>query len=79
MDTSYRTDDRFYGARVFRGLKVSLAGVALAGAMLAGGPFARERANERSNERWDERRAAPIYGPRGYGPRGGGRRSDGGG
>src|ERR1700736_3666904 len=40
MDTSYRTDDRFYGARVFRGLKVSLAGAALAGAMLAGaGPL----------------------------------------
>jgi hypothetical protein len=36
MDTVYSTDDRFYGARVFRGLTVSLAGVALAGAMLAG-------------------------------------------
>ena len=36
MDTVYRTDDRFYGARVFRGLTVSVAGVALAGAMLAG-------------------------------------------
>ena len=65
MDTSYRTDDRFYGARVFRGLTVSLAGVALAGAMLAGaGPL---RASE------------PVDRTRGYGPRGGGRRSDGGG
>jgi hypothetical protein len=48
MDTSYRTDDRFYGARVFRGLTVSLAGVALAGAMLAAaGPL---RASERTSD-----------------------------
>lgn len=48
MDTEYRTDDRFYGARVFRGLTVSVAGVALAGAMLAGAsPL---RANERTSD-----------------------------
>jgi hypothetical protein len=46
MDTSYRTDDLFYLVRAFRGLKVSLAGVALAGAMLAAaGPL---RANDLS-------------------------------
>jgi hypothetical protein len=58
MDTAYRTDDRFYGARVFRGLTVSLVGVALAGAMLAGaGPL---RASERtSNGTSDGRGGTP--------------------
>lgn len=36
MDISYRRDKRFYVVRAFRGLKVSLTGVALAGTMLAG-------------------------------------------
>ncbi len=35
MDTSYCTDNRFYFVRAFRGLKVSLVGVALAAAVLA--------------------------------------------
>ena len=40
MDIAYRGDYQFYFVRAFRGLKVSLAGVALAGAMLgAAGPL----------------------------------------
>jgi hypothetical protein len=35
MDASYCTDNRFYFVRAFRGLQVSLVGVALAAAMLA--------------------------------------------
>jgi hypothetical protein len=48
MDTSYRGDYQFYLVRAFDGLKVSLAGVALAAAMLAStGPLS---AGDRRND-----------------------------